>query len=82
MHIQYYSAIKMNETVPFVEMWMDPQTITPSEISQKEKNKYCILTHMYGVDKDGTDESVCRAGIEMQTDKMDLWHGRGGMRVG
>ena len=47
-------------------------------MSQKEKNKYCVLTHMYGVKKDGTDESVCRAGIEMQTDRMDMWCGAGG----
>ena len=33
---------------------------------------------MYGVKKDGTDESVCRAGIEMQTDRMDMWCGAGG----
>ena len=39
----------MNETVPFVEMWMDPETVIQSEVSQKEKNKYSMLTHMYGV---------------------------------
>ena len=47
--MEYYSAIKMNETVPFVEMWMDPETVIQSELSQKEKNKYSMLTHMYGV---------------------------------
>ena len=29
-----------------------------SEVSQKEKNKYCVLTHIYGIEKNGTDELV------------------------
>ena len=31
-----------------VEMWMDLETVIQSEVSQKEKNKYHILTHIYG----------------------------------
>ena len=27
------------------------------------KNKYCILTHMYGIWKNSTDEAICRAGM-------------------
>ena len=38
-----------------------------SEVSQKEKNKYYILTHICGIEKNGTDEPICTAGIEMQT---------------
>ena len=29
-----------------VETWMDLETVIQSEVSQKEKNKYCILTHI------------------------------------
>ena len=39
---KYYSAIKRNEIRSFVEMWMDPETLIQSEVSQKEKNKYAI----------------------------------------
>ena len=39
-----------------------------SEVSQKEKNKCCISMHMYGIWKNGTDEPICRAGIEVQTE--------------
>ena len=46
--MEYYSAMKRNETGSFVEMWMDLETVTQSEVSQKEKNKYSILTHIYG----------------------------------
>ena len=35
-----------------------------SEVNQKEKNKYCVLTHIYGILKNGVDEPICRAGIE------------------
>ena len=42
-------AIKRNETGSFVETWMDLETVIQSEVSQKEKNKYRILTHVYGI---------------------------------
>ena len=29
--------------------WMKLETIVQSEVSQKEKHKYCILTHIYGI---------------------------------
>ena len=42
-------AIKRNQIGSFVEMWMDLETVTQSEVSQKEKNKYRILTHICGI---------------------------------
>ena len=32
-----------------VVRWMNLQPVIQTEVSQKEKNKYCILTHMYGL---------------------------------
>ena len=64
--MEYYSAIKRNEVGSFVEMWMDLQTVIQSEVSQKEKNKYRIVTHICGIYKDGTDELICKAEIETQ----------------
>ena len=46
---------------------MDIESVIQSEVSQKEKNKYRILTHTCGIQKNGTDEPICRAGIETQT---------------
>ena len=46
--MEYYSAIKRNETGSFVETWMHLETVIQSEASQKEKNKYRILTHICG----------------------------------
>ena len=47
--MEYYSAIKMNEMGSFAEMWMDLETVIQSEVSQKEKKKYRILTHICGI---------------------------------
>ena len=47
--MEYYSAIRRNEIVPFAETWMDLETVIQSEVSQKEKNKYLILTHTCGI---------------------------------
>ena len=46
--MEYYSAIKGNEIGSFVETWMVLETVIQSEISQKEKSKYRILTHICG----------------------------------
>ena len=47
--MEYFSAIKRNKTEFFVVRWMDPESVTQSEVSQKEKNKYRMLTHIYGI---------------------------------
>ena len=49
--MEYYSAIKRNETELFVVKWMDLGSVIQSEVSQEEKNKYCVLTHIYGIKK-------------------------------
>ena len=46
---EYYSAIKRNEIGSSVEMGMDLESVIQSEVSQKEKNKYHILTHICGI---------------------------------
>ena len=45
---------------------MDLETVIQSEVSQKEKNKYRILTHICGTEKNGTGEPVYRAESETQ----------------
>ena len=44
-----YSAIKRNKIGSFAETWRDLETVIQSEVSQKEKNKYRILTHICGI---------------------------------
>ena len=52
-------------TGSFVEMWMNLESVTQSEVSQKEK-RYCILTRLCEVWGNGINDPICRAGIEMQ----------------
>ena len=47
--MEYYSAIKRNETGSFVETWIDLESVIQSEVSQKEKSKYHIITHICGI---------------------------------
>ena len=47
--MEYYSAIKRNEIELFVVSWLDLQSVMQSEVRQKEKNKYCMLTRIYGI---------------------------------
>ena len=47
--MEYYSAIKRNEMEVFVVRWMELESVIQSEVSQKEKNKYSMLTHIYGI---------------------------------
>ena len=43
------SAIKRNSFESVLMRWMNPETILQSEVSQKEKDKYHILMHIYGI---------------------------------
>ena len=47
--MEYDSAIKRNEIELFVVRWMEVESVIQSEVSQKEKNKYSMLTHIYGI---------------------------------
>ena len=50
--MEYYSTIKRNEIKLFILSWMDTESVIQSEVSQKkEKNKYHMLTHIYGISK-------------------------------
>ena len=67
-----YSATKMNKNGSFVETWMDLDTAIQSEVSQKEKNKYRILTHTCGIQKSSEDEPVCNAEIEKKMQRTNI----------
>ena len=61
---------------------MNVEPIIHSEGSQKEKDKYCILRHVYEIWKDGPGELICRAVMETQTQRTDLWAQWGKEKVG
>ena len=49
VHIEYYLAIKMNKFESVGVSWMNLEPVIQNEVSQKGKNKYCILTHICGI---------------------------------
>ena len=46
---EHYLAIKTHASDSVLTRWMSLEPVIQSEISQKEKNKYRILTHIYGI---------------------------------
>ena len=53
--------------------WMKPEPIIQSEVSQKEKLQYSILTHIHGIWKDGNDNPICKTAKETQMYRTDFW---------
>ena len=47
--VDYYSAMKRNTVASVLMRWMNLEAIIQSEVSPKETDKYCILTHVYGI---------------------------------
>ena len=47
--MEYYSAIKKNEIMPFAARWMQLEIIILSEVSQKEKDKYRMISLTHGI---------------------------------
>ena len=64
--MEYYSAIKKNtfESILMRKMKLEP--IIQSEVSQNEKHQYSILTHIYGIYKDGNNDPMCETAKETQ----------------
>ena len=71
--MEYYSAIKMNAFESALMRWMKLETIIQSEVSQKEKHQCRILTYIYGIQKDGNDNSVCETAKETQMYRTVFW---------
>ena len=65
--MEYYSAVKRNEIELFAVRWTDLESVIQSEVNQKEKNKYHMLTHIYGIKKKSYEEPRGRTGIKTQT---------------
>ena len=64
--------------MPFAATWMDLEIVIQSEVSQKEKDKYRITSLICGIQKNDTDELICKAEIESQMQKTNLWLPRDG----
>ena len=62
--------------------WMKLKPIIQSEVSQKDKDHYRILMHIYGIWKDGNNNTICKTEKETQMYRTHFWtlgEGEGGM---
>ena len=70
---EYYSAIKQNEIMPFEAIWTDIEIIILSDISQREKDKYHMISLICRILKNDTNELIYKIEIDSQTQKINLW---------
>ena len=87
-HIKYgdligflQSAIKRNKCESVELKWMNLESFIQSEVSQKQKNKYHILTHLYRIQKNGADLFAGKEWARRQREQ-DLWTQQGKETVG
>ena len=59
-------CIKKNACESVLMRWMKLEPIIQSEVSQKDKYQYSILTHIYGIQKDGNNDPICKTEKETQ----------------
>ena len=59
-------SIKRNTFEAALIRWMNLEPIIQSKVSEKEKDKYRILMHIYGILKHGTEECIYKAAMEKQ----------------
>ena len=71
--MEYYSAIKKNTFESVLMRWMKLESVIQSEVSQKEKHQYSILTHVYGIEKDGNHSPICERAEETQMYRTVFW---------
>ena len=75
--VEYYSVIKRNAFESVLMKWMNLEPVIQSEVSQKEKNRYFILTHIYGIQKNDTGEPICKAIIDTDIEnRLWTWQGK------
>ena len=71
--MEYYSAIKKNSFELVLMRWMKLEPIIQSEVSQKDKDQYSTLTHIYEILKDSNDNPICKTEKETQMYRTDIW---------
>ena len=74
--MEYYSAIKKNEIMPFAGTWMHLEIIILREVSQKKKDITYDITCMWNLKYD-TNEHIYETETDSQIQKTDLWLPRG-----
>ena len=70
--MEYYSDIKKNSFESVLMRWMKLEPFIQIEVSQKDKDQYSILTHIYEILKNGNNNPICKTEKETQIYRIDL----------
>ena len=73
IYVEYYSAIKNNEIMPFAATWMHPEITT---LSQKEKDKYHITSFIHRILKNDITQLIYKTETDSKTSKTNLPKGK------
>ena len=75
--MEYYSAIKKNEIMPFAATWIDLEITILSEVRQTKTNIILYCLYVQSKKKKDTNELICKTERDSQTQKTNLWLPRG-----
>ena len=64
-------AISRNTFDSVLMRWINLEPIVQNEVSQKKT--CCKLAHVYEIERDGTDDPICRKAAKTQEERTDLW---------
>ena len=64
--MEYYSAIKKNEIMPFAAKWMDLEIVILSEVKSDRERQIYDITYMWNLKKNGTNEPIYKTEIGSQ----------------
>ena len=81
--MEYYSAIKKNEAMPFTATWMDLENVILSAGSQTEREVLYDIPYLWNLKRNDTNELTYKTERDSQTYKTNLWlpGGRDGLGV-
>ena len=64
--MEHYSAIERNKIMPFAVIWMDLEIVILSEVSQTEKYKYHMISHIWNLKNNSANEPMYKTEIGSQ----------------
>ena len=65
--MEYYSALKKNEIMSLAAIRMDLEIIILNEVRQKKKDRYHMVSLIFGIQKRDTNKLICKTETDAQT---------------
>ena len=75
--MEYYTAMKNNDRMPFILTWMDLEMIILSKVGQRKKDKCHMLSLICRILKNDTNDSIYETETDSETLTTNLWLPKG-----